>query len=51
MSPGVCEACGQPLDSEHPSLCDRCAATIDRDTDAMLEREHDWQGDDWPQDE
>jgi hypothetical protein len=35
----ACEACGAPLDGEHPSLCGYCAATIDHDTDAMLERE------------
>jgi hypothetical protein len=34
-----CEACGAPLNGEHPSLCGYCAATIDHDTDAMLERE------------
>jgi hypothetical protein len=40
MSPRVCEACGRPLDSDHPHLCSLCAATIDRDTEALLEREH-----------
>jgi predicted amidophosphoribosyltransferase len=39
MSPGVCEACGQPLDSDHRHLCGHCAATIDHDTDALLECE------------
>ena len=39
MSRPVCEACGAPLDGEHPSLCGFCAATIDHDTNAMLERE------------
>ena len=43
----ACEACGAPLDSDHLHLCGHCAAVIDRDTEAMLEREHDWQGDDW----
>jgi predicted amidophosphoribosyltransferase len=35
----ACEACGRPLDTDHPHLCGHCAATIDRDTDAMLERD------------
>jgi hypothetical protein len=44
----VCEACGAPLNGEHPSLCGYCAATIDAATDELLEREHDWLGDEWP---
>jgi predicted amidophosphoribosyltransferase len=36
----LCEACGQPLDSGHRYLCGHCADTIDRDTEALLEREH-----------
>jgi hypothetical protein len=39
MSPGVCEACGRPLDSDHLHLCGHCAATIDAATDELLERE------------
>jgi hypothetical protein len=36
----ACEACGRTLDSDHLHLCGHCAATIDHDTDALLEREH-----------
>ena len=35
----ACEACGRPLDSDHLHLCGHCAATIDRATDELLERE------------
>ena len=40
MTPRVCEACGRPLDSDHLHLCGHCAAIIDADTEALLEREH-----------
>jgi hypothetical protein len=33
----ACEACGGPLDGEHPSLCGHCAAIIDRVTDELLD--------------
>jgi hypothetical protein len=38
----ACEACGAPLppDADHPCLCGHCAASIDRATDELLEREN-----------
>jgi hypothetical protein len=45
--PRRCECCGKVLTREevreHISLCTNCAAVIDRETEAQLEREHfDW---------
>jgi hypothetical protein len=40
----TCEACGDLYGSQeepkHPHLCPYCAAKIDRETEAQLEREH-----------
>jgi hypothetical protein len=40
---GRCEACKQPKDCTHPSLCEHCASVIDQDTLRLLEDQY-WSG-------
>jgi len=44
VTPPPCQACRRrPADDPQiPGLCTTCAGSIDRETEALLEEQHDW---------